>query len=59
MIDTHCHLDDEVYAGDFETVLSVQKAAGVERILVPGVDAANIDAVLDVSTEATDTCCLP
>jgi TatD DNase family protein len=48
MIDTHCHLDDEVYAGDFETVLSAQKAAGVERILVPGVDAANIDAVLDV-----------
>ena len=48
MIDTHCHLDDEVYAGDFETVLSEQKAAGVERILVPGVDAANIDAVLDV-----------
>ncbi len=48
MIDTHCHLDDEVYAGDFEAVLSVQKAAGVERILVPGVDAANIDAVLDV-----------
>lgn len=48
MIDTHCHLDDEVYAGDFEIVLSAQKAAGVERILVPGVDAANIDAVLDV-----------
>ena len=48
MIDTHCHLDDPVYAEDFEEVLSAQKAAGVERILVPGVDAANIDAVLDV-----------
>ncbi|MBP5477360.1 MAG: TatD family hydrolase [Paludibacteraceae bacterium] len=48
MIDTHCHLDDPVYAEDFEEVLSAQKAAGVERILVPGVDATNIDAVLDV-----------
>lgn len=48
MIDTHCHLDDPVYAEDFESVLSAQKEGGVERILVPGVDAANIDAVLDV-----------
>lgn len=48
MIDTHCHLDDELYAADFDSVLSAQKAAGVERILVPGVDAANIDAVLRV-----------
>ena len=48
MIDTHCHLDDPAYAEDFEAVLNAQKTAGVERILVPGVDATNIDAVLDV-----------
>jgi len=48
MIDTHCHLDDPAYSEDFEAVLSAQKAGGVERILVPGVDAANIEAVLDV-----------
>lgn len=52
MIDTHCHLDDPVYADDFEAVLSAQKAAGVERILVPGVDATNTDAVLDVCTRS-------
>ena len=52
MIDTHCHLDDPVYAEDFESVLSAQKAGGVERILVPGVDATNIDAVLDVCSRS-------
>ena len=52
MIDTHCHLDDPVYADDFEAVLSAQQAAGVERILVPGVDATNMDAVLDVCTRS-------
>lgn len=48
MIDTHCHLDDPVYEADFDTVLAAQQAAGVERILVPGVDADNAQAVLDV-----------
>lgn len=48
MIDTHCHLDDPVYEADFDAVIAAQKAAGVERILVPGVDADNAPAVLNV-----------
>ncbi len=48
MIDTHCHLDDPVYQDDFDQLLALQQQAGVERILVPGVDATNIQAVSDV-----------
>ncbi|MBR1922974.1 MAG: TatD family hydrolase [Paludibacteraceae bacterium] len=48
MIDTHCHLDDPLYEADWDDMIAAQKAAGVERILVPGVDATNIDAVRKV-----------
>ena len=34
MIDSHCHLADETFAGDLEAVVSRAKEAGVERILV-------------------------
>jgi TatD DNase family protein len=34
MIDSHCHLADETYAGDLEAVVSRARAAGVERTLV-------------------------
>ncbi len=45
MIDTHAHIDDEQYQADLDGFLSAQRQAGVEAILVPGVDATNIDAV--------------
>jgi TatD DNase family protein len=34
MIDSHCHLADEVFAGDLDAVVARAKAAGVERVLV-------------------------
>ena len=52
MIDTHCHLDDEQYAADWNEMLASQKAAGVERILVPGIDAANVEAVWNVCQQS-------
>ncbi len=36
MVDTHCHLDEEVFAQDFPLVLARAKEAGVERMVVPG-----------------------
>jgi TatD DNase family protein len=34
MIDSHCHLADEVFAADLEAVVARARAAGLERVLV-------------------------
>jgi TatD DNase family protein len=34
MIDSHCHLADEAFAGDLEAVVERGRAAGLERVLV-------------------------
>jgi TatD DNase family protein len=34
LIDSHCHLADEVFAGDLDLVVARSKAAGLERVLV-------------------------
>lgn len=48
MIDTHIHLDEEAYAADREEVIARQREAGVEAMIVPGVNARSIDGILDV-----------
>ena len=48
MIDTHCHIDDPQYADELDAFLAAQRADGVEAILVPGVEAATTQDVLDV-----------
>ncbi len=36
MVDTHCHLDEEVFAQDLPLVLARAGEAGVDRMVVPG-----------------------
>jgi len=48
MIDTHVHIDEEAYAVDREEVIARQREAGVTAMIVPGVNAASIETVLDV-----------
>ena len=48
MIDTHCHIDDPQYAEELDTFLAAQREDGVQAILVPGVEAATTQDVLDV-----------
>ena len=48
MIDTHIHLDEEAYAADREEVIARQREAGVEAMIVPGVNAKSIEGILDV-----------
>lgn len=45
MIDTHCHIDDPQYADQLPTFLTTQQQAGVECMLVPGIDASSIASV--------------
>lgn len=48
MIDTHCHIDEEAFDADREEVIARQQQSGVEVMIVPGVNAASINTVLDV-----------
>lgn len=48
LLDTHCHIDEEAFAADREEVIARQKEEGVEAMIVPGVNVASIETVLDV-----------
>ena len=46
LIDSHCHLQAEPFAGDVAEVIAAAGREGVERILVPGWDEASSIAAL-------------
>lgn len=48
LIDTHCHLDVAAFDADRSEVLAAARAAGVEAIVVPGIDAKGWDHVLEL-----------
>ncbi|HEX4897983.1 MAG TPA: TatD family hydrolase [Candidatus Limnocylindrales bacterium] len=48
LVDSHCHLQADRFAADTDAVLEAARAAGVERILVPGWNAWSSDAALDL-----------
>ena len=48
LFDTHCHIDEEAFAADREEVIARQQAEGVAAMVVPGVNVASIETVLDV-----------
>jgi TatD DNase family protein len=51
LIDSHCHLNAERFAGDEAAVLERAQAAGLERILVPGWNVASSDRALQLVTQ--------
>ena len=46
LIDSHCHLNADRFEGDEDAVLARARAAGVERILVPGWNLASCERAL-------------
>jgi len=57
LVDTHCHLDLEAFAADRRQVLSDAREQGVQRLLVPAVDAAHWAGLLQLC--ATDAYLYP
>ena len=51
LIDTHCHLDVEEFAPDREQVLARCAAAGVTRLVVPGIVAATWGQLLELCAQ--------
>ena len=49
LVDTHCHLYFDSYSDDLEDVLARALSAGVRRIVVPGIDLATSQAVLELA----------
>jgi TatD DNase family protein len=52
LVDSHCHLDDEKFAADFDAVVARAQAAGVERMLAIGTGAGPPD--LEVAVRLAD-----
>jgi TatD DNase family protein len=49
LVDSHCHLQADAFAGDLDEVVSAAEAAGVERMLVPGWDVASSLAAIEIA----------
>ena len=56
MIDTHCHIDEEAFAADREEVIVRQRENGIQAMIVPGVNVASIETVLDVCHQHPHYC---
>src|SRR5688572_22307995 len=48
LVDSHCHVNADRFAGDVDQVLGAARLAGVERILVPGWNLASCGRALEL-----------
>ena len=49
IIDTHCHLDDDRYDEDIETVLNNAIDKGVEKFIIPGADPKTLEKAVRIA----------
>ncbi len=54
IIDTHCHLDDERYNDDLDTVIANAKAKGVEKFIIPGADPMSLPRAVEIAEAYED-----
>jgi len=51
IIDTHCHLDDERYSKDLDTVIRRARQNGVEKFIIPGADPKTLERAVKISEQ--------
>lgn len=49
MIDSHCHLDSEVFENDLEVVLEEARKVGVDFVIIPGADLADLPRAMEIA----------
>jgi TatD DNase family protein len=49
LVDTHCHLNLDHFTGDLDEVISRSLDAGIEKIIIPGVDLATSRKAIEIS----------
>ena len=54
MIDTHCHLYDEVFASDLQAVISRAKSAGMTKIYMPATHSEALSEMLALQKKYPD-----
>ena len=57
MIDTHAHLNFDAFKEDTDKVIERAKSAGVEYIIVPGVEPENLNSLLDFAKSYNEIYC--
>ena len=56
MVDSHAHLYDEQFDGDRDTVIARAVECGIERMLLPNIDAQTIQPMLEVCRKYPGRC---
>ncbi len=51
LTDTHCHLSLDEFAGELEAVLARAHAAGVKRVIVPGIDLETSQRAVSIAEQ--------
>ncbi|HPF87315.1 MAG TPA: TatD family hydrolase [Candidatus Limiplasma sp.] len=51
MIDSHCHLEDERFAGEVEQTLARMQAAGVDRCILAGSDVETSERIVELTEQ--------
>ncbi len=49
LVDTHCHLNLDNFTGDLDEVIFRSLEAGIEKIIIPGVDLASSQKAIEIS----------
>lgn len=56
MIDTHCHLYDPSFQEDFDALIARAQENGVEKILLPNIDQASWEPLMDLIQKSNLPC---
>ncbi len=56
LIDTHCHLYSEEFAGDIDNVIKNAEMVGVKKFYLPAIDSTAIDAMLELEEKYPGKC---